>query len=41
MNQLIEGVLPIRSGLAPIDRSRLAFDLGSFQRHVFAIAFHR
>ena len=41
MDQLIEGVLTICSRLAPVDWPSIAIDLGSIQRDMLAVAFHR
>src|SRR5262245_11816381 len=41
VNQLIERVLTVCPGLSPVDGSRLAVHLGSSQRDMLAIAFHR
>ena len=40
MEQLVEAVLSVRSGLAPDDRAGLPFDLVVVLRDVFAVAFH-
>src|SRR2546426_3252974 len=39
--QLIEGVLSVSPGLAPIDRSRLSSDFFSVESDVFAVTLHR
>src|SRR6266850_1775935 len=39
--QLIEGVLSVSPGLAPIDRPRLAFDLLSVEGDMFTVTLHR
>src|SRR5215813_11263109 len=41
MNQLVEGVLSVGSGLAPIDRASLIFDRGALESYVLAVALHR
>src|ERR1700692_4603831 len=41
MNQLVEGVLAIRSRLAPIDGAGRVSDLGAVKCDVFAVALHR
>src|SRR5262249_13053988 len=41
VDQLVEGVLPVGSRLAPVDRAGLAVDLGSVERHVLPVALHR
>src|ERR1700722_12522327 len=41
VNQLIEGVLTVRPGLAPINGARLIGDLASIDRNVLSVAFHR
>src|SRR4029077_13771717 len=41
MNQLIEGMLPVGSRLAPVDGAGVARDVGPIQRNVFAITLHR
>src|SRR5882672_1481688 len=40
MDQLIKGVLAIRSRLSPIDWARVVGDFGPIERHVLAIALH-
>src|SRR4030088_244320 len=40
MDHLIERVLTIGSGLAPVDRSRLVINFDSLKRDVLAIALH-
>src|SRR5271169_3992127 len=40
MDQLVEGVLPVGSWLAPINRSSLVVDLSSIQRDMFTVALH-
>src|SRR5262249_18639376 len=41
MNQLVEGVLSVRSGFAPIDGASFTFDCGSLESYVLAVALHR
>src|SRR5262245_29449277 len=41
MNQLIEGMLPIGSRLAPIDRAGIVADSVALEGDVFAVALHR
>src|SRR5664279_3575236 len=41
MDELIERMLAVRSGLAPINRPGVAADLLAAQGHVLAVAFHR
>src|SRR5438132_928048 len=41
VNQLIEGMLTIRSRLAPINRAGIVGDFVTIERDVFAIALHR
>jgi hypothetical protein len=41
MDQLIEGVLPVGSGLAPVDRAGLVIDFRTIERDMLAVALHR
>src|SRR4030095_8596995 len=41
MNQLVEGMLSVCSGLAPIDRASFIFDWGSLESYVLPVALHR
>src|SRR5215475_6754463 len=41
MEQLVERVLPIRSGLSPVDGAGLAVCFGSVEREMLAVALHR
>src|SRR5215813_1065644 len=41
MNQLVERVLPVRSRLAPINRTGLIGDLGTVDPYVLAVTLHR
>src|SRR5215469_5606860 len=41
MDELVEGVLTIGSGLTPEDRSCLVIHLGSLEGNVLAVALHR
>ena len=41
MDQLVEGVLAVRPGLAPLDRSRLVVDGPAVERDVPAVRLHR
>src|ERR1700726_3134493 len=41
MNQLVEGMLAIRSRLAPIDGASRVSDLSAIERDVFTITLHR
>ena len=40
VDELIEGVLAVRAGLAPHDRTGLVVDPLALQRHVLAVALH-
>jgi hypothetical protein len=41
MNQLVEGVLTVRSRFAPVDWRRFICDFGAVKRDVLAVALHR
>src|SRR5262245_472974 len=41
VNQLVEGMLPVRSRLAPVDLTRVVVDSSSLERDVLAVALHR
>ena len=41
MDQLIEGMLAVGAGLAPIDGAGVVADFSAFERYMFAVAFHR
>src|SRR5262245_41302052 len=41
VDQLIEGVLAVGSGLTPVDRTGLAVHGRAGERHVLAVALHR
>src|ERR1700722_17400743 len=41
MDQLVEGMLSVGAGLAPIDGPGIIIDPASLQRHVLAVALHR
>ena len=41
VDELVETVLAVRAGLAPIDRARVGVHAGAVELHGFAVAFHR
>ena len=41
VDQLVEGVLPVGSRFAPVNRAGVVVDLGAIERDVLAVALHR
>src|ERR1035437_8853871 len=41
VDELVEGMLAVGAGLAPVNRSRLIIDGSAFERDVLAVRFHR
>ena len=41
VDQLVEAVLPVRAGLAPVDRAGLVVDSGPVERDALAVRLHR